>query len=145
MATATDVKQEVRQAPGIEGMVLQTERGITTISDDVVAKIAGIAVREVDGVHELGSQFRRLVGKVRPGEQLTQGVNVEVGKREAAIDLVMVVEYGFSIPVLAQEVRDNVITRIESMTGLIVKEVNIEVDNLWIPSADEPKESPRVE
>lgn len=144
MANTTETKQEAR-APGIEGLVLQTDRGITTISDDVVAKIAGLAVREVAGVHELGSQFRRLVGKVRPGEQLTQGVNVEVGKREAAIDLVMVVEYGFSIPVLAQEVRDNVITRVETMTGLIVKEVNIEVDNLWIPSADEPKESPRVE
>lgn len=145
MTSATDTKKQETRATTLEGLVLQTERGITTIADEVVAKIAGLAVREVDGVHELGKQFRRLIGKVKPGETLSQGVNVEVGKREAAIDLVMVVEYGFSIPVLAQEVRDNVITRVETMTGLIVKEVNIEVDNLWIPSADEPKESPRVE
>ena len=143
MATATDTKQET-QVTTIEGLVLQTDRGITTIADDVVAKVAGLAVREVSGVHELGTQFRRLIGKVKPGDTLSQGVNVEVGKKEAAIDLVIVVEYGYSIPVLAQEVRENVIARVEMMTGLVVKEVNIEVDNLWIPSADEPKES-RVE
>ena len=78
-----------------------------------------------------GATFRRLVGRMTPGrEQLAQGVNVEVGKKEAAIDLVVVVQYGYPIPALAQQVRENVIARVESDTGLSVKEVNIEVDDL---------------
>lgn len=123
-----------------EGWVLQSDRGITTISDAVVAKMAGIAAREVEGVHELGKAFRRLVGRIRPGDSLAQGVNVEVGKKEAAIDLVIVIDYGFSIPAVAQSLRDNVIAKLEAGTGLVVKEVNIEVDDLFIPS--EEKEVP---
>jgi uncharacterized alkaline shock family protein YloU len=125
-----------------EGWVLQTDRGITTISDAVVAKMAGIAAREVEGVHGLGKAFRRLVGRIRPGDSLTQGVNVEVGKKEAAIDLVIVIDYGYSIPAVAQKLRDNVIAKLEGGTGLVVKEVNIEVDDLFIPS--EEKEAPVV-
>ena len=113
------------------GLTLETEKGITTVADAVVAKLAGHACREVDGVASMGSTFRRLLGRVRPrDESLTQGVNVEVGKKEAAIDVVIVVEYGTSIPSLAQQVRENVIATIESATGLIVKEVNIEVDDI---------------
>ena len=125
-----------RSSPKEEGWVLQTDRGITTISDAVVAKMAGIAAREVEGVHGLGNTFRRLVGRIRPGDQLTQGVNVEVGKKEAAIDLVIVIDYGFSIPAVAQSLRDNVIAKLEAGTGLVVKEVNIEVDDLFIPSEE---------
>jgi len=129
-----------------EGFVLETEKGITTVADVVVAKMAGIAAREVTGVHELGKTFRRLLGRVSPGESLTQGVNVEVGKRETAIDLVIVVDYGYSIPVVAQDLRENVIARIEGGTGLIVKEVNIEVSDLYVPSGEtEPTSVSRVE
>lgn len=113
------------------GLTLETERGITTIADDVVAKLAGHACREVEGVASMGKTFRRLIGRVRPGEEvLSQGVNVEVGKKEAAVDVVIVVRYGHSIPTLAQTVRENVIAQIEANTGLIVKEVNIEVDDV---------------
>jgi uncharacterized alkaline shock family protein YloU len=119
-----------------DGYILETDQGITTISDAVVAKMAGIAAREVEGVYGLGKSFRRLVGRVRAGESLAQGVNVEVGKKEAAIDLVIVMEYGFSIPTVAQTLRQNVINKVEDGTGLIVKEVNIEVDDLYIPSEE---------
>lgn len=119
------------------GYVLATERGITSVADVVVAKMAGMAAREVAGVHEMGKTFRRLLGRVRTGETLTQGVNVEVGKREAAVDLSIVIDFGFSIPELAQQLRDNVISRVESGTGLVVKEVNIEVVDLFVPSDQE--------
>ena len=107
--------------------------------------MAGIAAREVEGVHGLGKSFRRLVGRVRSGDSLSQGVNVEVGKKEAAIDLVIVMEYGYSIPVVAQALRENVIGKVESGTGLIVKEVNIEVDDLFIPSEEASPTGARVE
>lgn len=135
---------ETMTAPDLmEGMTLQTERGVTTVANTVVAKLAGHACREVEGVAAMGTTFRRLLGRARPGEALSQGVNVEVGKKEAAIDLVIIALYGHSIPALAQEVRENVIARVESGTGLVVKEVNIEVDDLQF-SVDQPT-SARVE
>lgn len=130
----------------IEGLVVASERGVTTIADVVVAKIAGLATREIAGVHGMGSTFTRLIGRVRPGETINQGVAVEVGRKEAAIDMVIVVEYGYAIPELAQKIRDNVIARVESGTGLVVKEVNIEVDDLYIPTVEveeAPVEAPQ--
>jgi uncharacterized alkaline shock family protein YloU len=146
MATATETTKTDNKSTrtAVSGLTLETERGVTTIADDVVAKLAGHSCREIEGVAALGTTFRRLLSRARPGqESLTQGVNVEVGKKEAAIDVVLIVEYGYSIPSLAQEVRDNVIATVESGTGLIVKEVNIEVDDLRFP--DEAPASSRVE
>jgi uncharacterized alkaline shock family protein YloU len=141
VATATDT---FKTSDAIEGLTLQSERGVTTISNDVVAKLAGRACREVEGVAAMGASFRRLLGRVRPGsESPTQGVNVEVGKKEAAIDLVIIALYGHAIPAMAQEVRENVIAKVEAGTGLVVKEVNIEVDDLQF--RDEQPASARVE
>jgi uncharacterized alkaline shock family protein YloU len=150
MAVAQDkpgasVITDERTSANTDGYILQTDQGFTTIADGVVAKMAGIAAREVEGVYSLGKSFRRLVGRVRTGESLTQGVNVEVGKKEAAIDLVIVMEYGFSIPTVAQMLRQNVISKVEDGTGLMVKEVNIEVDDLHIPSEEPASSGARVE
>lgn len=137
MATTETTARSRSSAPAEQGgITLTTDRGITTIADEVVAKLAGHAAREVPGVAGMGSGFRRLLGRVRPGETpLTQGVNVEVGKKEAAIDLVIKVRYGYAIPDLAQEVREAVIAAVESGTGLTVKEVNIEVDDIEFEEA----------
>ena len=91
---------------------LQTERGQTTIADAVVTKVASEATREVRGVHELGGGVSRAIGSVTQrvgvGDERTQGVSVEVGEREAAVDVTLVVDYGESIPRVSQAVRDNV-------------------------------------
>lgn len=134
-----------RTAPGARseapGLTLETERGVTTIADEVVAKVAGHACREVDGVAGLGTQFRRLLGRVRPGQEaLTQGVNVEVGRKEAAVDLVVLVRFGSPIPDIAQQIRTAVIEAIEHTSGLDVVEVNIEIDDIVF----EEKEQGRV-
>ena len=127
-----------------QGFVLETDRGITTVADEVVAKMAGIAAREVEGVHGLGSSFRRLMGRVTPGDSLTQGVNVEVGTKETAIDMVIVMDYGYPIPAVAQKLRDNVIKTVETGTGLSVKEVNIEVTDLYLPAEETAPATTRV-
>ncbi|WP_269856966.1 Asp23/Gls24 family envelope stress response protein [Streptomyces sp. RPT161] len=117
---------------------LVTERGRTTIADVVVQKIAGIAAREVAGVYDLGTGGTRAIGVVReriPGSRrpsVTQGVSVEVGETQAAVDVVIVCEYGVSIAELAAAVRRNIIQAIEGMTGLEVVEVNIAVDDLRV-------------
>jgi uncharacterized alkaline shock family protein YloU len=125
---------------------LQTEKGSTTIADAVVTKVASIATREVGGVHELGGGAARAVGsltqRVGIGDQRTQGVSVEVGEKEAAVDITIVVEYGESIPKLAQEIRDNVTRRIEGITGLAVTEVNVTVNDLHFPGDDQPDDQP---
>jgi uncharacterized alkaline shock family protein YloU len=121
---------------------LVTQEGRTSIADTVVAKIAGIAAREVSGVYALGGGTSRAVGALReriPGSRTNhgQGVAVEVGERQAAIDLQLVAEYGVSIADLAASIRRNVITSIEQMTGLDVTEVNIDVQDVHLPTDDE--------
>ncbi|MFI5500811.1 Asp23/Gls24 family envelope stress response protein [Nocardia asteroides] len=123
---------------------LVTDQGTTTIADTVVQKIAGLAAREVRGVHDLGGGTARAIGALRdriPGasSSIGQGVSVEVGEKQAAVDLELVVEYGVAIAELAIAVRRNVITAIEQMTGLEVVEVNINVNDVFIEDdTDEP-------
>jgi uncharacterized alkaline shock family protein YloU len=122
---------------------LATSRGKTTIADTVVRKIAGVAAREVEGVHNLGTGGARAVGSLRQripgssGPSVSQGVSVEVGERQAAIDLDIVVEYGVSVIDLAQSIRRNAVAAVEGMTGLEVTEVNIAVDDVYIPGDDD--------
>jgi uncharacterized alkaline shock family protein YloU len=127
---------------------LVTEEGRTSIADAVVAKVVGVAVREVPGVHAMGAGISRAFGAVRerlPGAatSVTQGVAVEVGERQTAIDLDLVVEYGVSIPDLAGGVRRNVVNAVEKICGLEVTEVNISVGDVHLPGdeAEEPAES----
>jgi len=120
---------------------LVTEQGKTTIADVVVSKIAGIAAREVAGVHELvtqgvGGAVTGLAQRVTRADTRSQGVNVEVGEREAAVDLRLTVDYGVSIPQVAEAVRRNIMSRLEAMTGLVVKEVNIDVTDLYFPEEE---------
>ena len=136
---------------------LDNGQGRTTIADVVVAKIAGIAAREISGVHDLGGGAARVVGALREriggpvntGGNVTQGVSVEVGERQAAIDLQLVAEYGVSISDLAEDIRQNVIQAVERMTGLQVTQVNIEVQDVHVPtdddSADAATQEPRVQ
>lgn len=147
MTTATQTSDVATLAQtGSELAQLPAQHGATTIADIVVSKIAGIATREVDGVHDLGGQAARVVGKLRetlPGARdLTQGVNVEVGERQAAVDIGIVAEYGVAIHDLADGIRTNVIAAVENMTGLEVTEVNITVHDVHF--ADEDDDSAAV-
>lgn len=131
------------------GMALESEQGTTTIAKGVVAKVVGLAAREVAGVYALGGGATRALGsmtqRVGLGDERMQGVDVEVGTREAAVDIVIVVEYGEPIPRVAQSVRDNVIKRVEGLTGLSVTEVNIAVNDLHFAGEDEVEHDQRVE
>jgi uncharacterized alkaline shock family protein YloU len=128
-----------------QGSPLQTDRGSTSISDSVVSKIAGIASQEVDGIRmgSGGSQaVSGILGSITGGSSgsQTQGVSVEVGQEEAALDLTLTAEYGKSIPQLAEAVRRNVANRVESLVGLRVTEVNITVSNIFFPQQEAEQE-----
>ncbi len=140
---------------GSDSSELVTSQGKTTIADPVVSKIAGIAAREVSGVHDLGGGAARAVGALRDrisavGKDHSQGVSVEVGERQAAVDIQLTADYGVAIQDLAAAVRRNVISSIERMTGLQVSEVNIDVQDVYLESEDSSDEddqdkTPRVQ
>jgi len=149
MAEETTASSRAKTPPTTgAGSALQSEHGTTTIADLVVTKVAGIAAHEVPGVYALGGGAARALGAVTQrvgiGDERTQGVSVEVGEREAAIDLTLVIEYGESIPQVSTRVRENVIKRIEGICGLTVTEVNVTVNDLHFPGDDVP-EPARVE
>jgi uncharacterized alkaline shock family protein YloU len=104
-----------------------------------VTKIASIAAREVRGVHD-GAGTARAIGGMRRsvgiGDERMQGVAVDVGEREAVVDLTVVVDYGESIPRIAGAMRENISRRIEGMTGLTVTEVNIAANDLYFPGEE---------
>jgi uncharacterized alkaline shock family protein YloU len=123
---------------------LQSDRGKTTIQDAVVKSIVGVAANELDGArtasggNRLPGDSSRTVGEVLGGlsagsDVRTRGVSVEVGEREAAVDLTVTVDYGRSVAQTAEGIRQNVIRSVESLTGLTVNEVNITVNDIILP------------
>lgn len=121
---------------------LTTRDGKITVAQGVVQKIAGIACREISGVHAMGGGATRAFGAIREripgssGPNVAQGVGVEVGETQAAIDLDIVVEYGVSIADLGQSIQRNVKQAVERMTALEVVEVNISVADVHLPTDD---------
>jgi uncharacterized alkaline shock family protein YloU len=127
-----------------QGSPLKSERGNTTISNTVVSQIAGIAAQEVEKVQmgggtsqAVGGLLQSVTGGSSSVGNYSRGVTVEVGEEETVVDLTMTVEYGQSIPQLAEAVRRNVINRVESLAGLRVNAVNIVVSDVQIPQDQE--------
>lgn len=154
--TKTDTKTDkpsdaVQKAPVNSPLV--TSEGKITVAQNVVQKIAGTAAREISGVHAMGSGSSRTFGNLREripgssGPNVSQGVGVEVGETQAAIDLDIVIEYGVSITDLGRSIQRNVKQAVERMTGLQVVEVNIAIDDVYLPkqnddSDDKPQQQP---
>ena len=118
---------------------LLSERGVTTISDTVVSSLAGMAAQEVDGVHMGGGASRAaggVLGSITGSESRTSGITVEVGRTETAIDLKMGIEYNKNILQTVEEVRRRITDRVESMTGLRIKELNATITDITFPETE---------
>ncbi|MEV6181625.1 Asp23/Gls24 family envelope stress response protein [Streptomyces sp. NPDC052016] len=142
---AVQTRKATRRGGGDPGT-----RGRTTIADGVVEKIAGLAARDVLGVHAMGGGLSRTIGAMRdrvPGgsKSVTRGVKAEVGEVQTALDLEIVVDYGVSIADVARDVRENVVAAVERMTGLEVVEVNIAVSDVKLPEEEEEEPEPRIQ
>ena len=148
---ASDTTTPADHRAVVESRGTATTSGRTTVADVVVQKIAGRAAREISGVHDFGGGAARTFGAITeriPGGRAStsRGVTVEVGEKQAAIDLDLVVEYGVPIAQLAQSVRRNVISTVEQLTGLEVVEVNINVNDLHLPEDEvDVVATPRVQ
>lgn len=118
----------------------QGAAGKTTIEDAVVAKIAGIAAREVDGVYALGGGAARMMGAIRDAlntTDLAQGISVEVGETQVAVDVTIVAEYPVSLQKVAEQVRAATHRAMVELVGMEVAEVNVTVNDVHIPSEDD--------
>ncbi|MCT1364369.1 MULTISPECIES: Asp23/Gls24 family envelope stress response protein [Microbacterium] len=118
----------------------QGAAGKTTIEDAVVAKIAGIAAREVDGVYALGGGAARMMGAIRDAlntTDLAQGISVEVGETQVAVDVTIVAEYPVSLQKVADQVRAAIHRAMVELVGMDVAEVNVTVNDVHIPSEDD--------
>lgn len=119
------------------GLVVQ---GKTVIDDSVVAKVAGIAVRDIPGVYALGGGVARMVGAVRDAvgnTDLAQGVTVEVGETQVAADISLVAEYPVPLQELGDRVREAVAKAVTELVGMEIAEVNVTVSDVHVPSDDD--------
>ena len=122
---------------------LQSDRGTTTIQDAVVLALANVAAQEIEGVHlshggtrlpgDSSPTVGEFLGNVTGGMNRSRGISVEVGERQVAVDLTLNVTYGQPIARVTEAVRQNVIGRVENLTGLEVTEVNIAVNDVAFP------------
>jgi uncharacterized alkaline shock family protein YloU len=119
---------------------IQTALGKTVINDGVVSKVAGIAAREARGVYALGGGAARAFGAIRDAintTDLSQGISVEVGETQVAVDVTIVAEYPAPLQDVADGVRTAVIRAIETIVGMEVTEVNVTVNDVHLPSDDD--------
>jgi uncharacterized alkaline shock family protein YloU len=126
---------------------LTTSDGKITVAQTVVQKIAGMACREISGVYAMGTGGTRAFGAIREripgssGPNVAQGVGVEVGETQAAVDLDIVIEYGVSVADVGRSIQRNVKQAIERMTGLDVVEVNVTIDDVHLPDSENDQPS----
>ena len=132
---------ETASAASNEAPAEQAAGGEFEISDTVIAKIAHMACREIEGVHALGGVTSRALSSLRVADQRTQGVTVDLRGDSVDVDVTLVVTYGRSIPEVAQACRERVRDRIESTTGLAVKAVNVVVSDIYFPEGASGAES----
>ena len=118
--------------------------GTIRIADEVVSIIAGLAATEVDGIAGMSGGLVGGIAEMLGRKNFAKGVKVEVGEKEAAVDLYIIVKYGVRIPDVALAVQENVKQAIETMTGLSVVEVNIHVQGVGFPETEAKEEEVRV-
>jgi len=143
--TTTTASEQTKSA-------LATNDGKISVAESVVTKIAGLATREVAGVHSMGNGASRAFGALKEripgssGPSVTQGVTAEVGETQVALDLDVVIEYGVSIADLGRSIQRNVKQSVERMTGLQVTEVNVSVGDVFLGDpSEQDAQPPRVQ
>lgn len=126
---------------------IETTHGKTVIDDSVIAKIAGIATRDTPGVHDLGGGAARMIGAIRDAmnsADLGQGISVEVGETQVAVDVSIVADYPVPLQKVGDDVRSAVIGAISTLAGMEVTEVNITINDVHIPSVDDADDDETV-
>lgn len=106
------------------------DNGSIKIANEVVGIIAGLAATEVKGIAGMSGGIVDGFAELLKKRNLTKGVKVEVGEKQTAIDLYVIIEYGAKIPETAYKVQESVKRAVESMTELEVVEVNVNIQGV---------------
>ncbi len=117
-----------------------TNLGTIRIADDVVKVIAGLAAIEIKGVAGMSGGFAGGIAEMLGKKNLSKGIKVEVGEKEAAIDLSVIMDYGVRIPDIAAQIQESVKSAVEQMTGLTVVEANVNVQGVAFASESKEEE-----
>ena len=126
---------EITQEISVEG------NDTVKIANEAVATYAGIAVSEVSGVYGMAGGFAGITEALSGKKNLAKGIKVEVGEKEAKIDVNIIVEYGARIPEVAFEIQSRVKKSVENMTGLKVLEVNVHVQGVHAVTEEKKEEN----
>ncbi|MGQ7318942.1 Asp23/Gls24 family envelope stress response protein [Streptococcus suis] len=103
-------------------------KGTVTYADQVIEKMVGHALQHVPGLLSIsGGFFTDIKNKLINSSDVREGINVEVGSKQVATDLKIVVEYGKDIPEIVETMKSIIGTEVKKMTHLEVVEVNVEV------------------
>lgn len=131
------MENEKKENEKVEEIVVDsTNNSEIKIADDVVAVIAGVAVSEVPGVYQMSSGLAGITEVLSGKKNMSKGIKVEVGDKEAKIDVNIIVEYGVRIPDIAFDIQNRVKKAVENMTGLSVLEVNVHVQGVNTTSTE---------
>ncbi|QIS38217.1 Asp23/Gls24 family envelope stress response protein [Clavibacter capsici] len=152
-STSTPTPADVtRVAPASAGAVVPgaLAEGDTTVTDGVIGKVAGLAVRDIPGVHALGGGAARVIGQLRDriGQtDLTQGISVDAQEAGVSFQVTLVAEYGVPLQDVAADVRATISDAVTELVGRPVTRVDVTVADIVLPgegSDDEPAEAPVV-
>lgn len=114
-------------------LVQDVEKGTVNISEEVVAAIAALAVSEVEGVYGLSSSFTADLAQMLGKKNMSKGVKLSIDDNVVTVECFVVINYGVEIPVVAGNIQDNVMSAVESMTGLKVAAVNVDICGISAP------------
>jgi len=118
----------------------EMKHGSVKVADDVVAIISGVAATEIEGVAGMSGGFADGIGDMLGMKNLSKGVKIELGQQEVKIDVFITVEYGSNITQVGKKVQENVKKTVETMTGLDVLEVNVNIQGVNIPKENKKEE-----
>lgn len=122
----------------------KTDMGTIQIAPEVIEVIAGLATIEVEGIAGMSGGLAGGIAELLGKKNVSKGVKVEVGQKEAAVDVSVVIQYGYKIPEVANNVQENIKRSIEVMTGLTVVEVNVHVHDVHLKSEEKAESEDQV-
>ncbi len=117
-------------------LVHDVEKGTVNISEEVVSAIAALAVSEVEGVYGLSSSFTADIAELLGKKNMSKGIKLSIEEKVVTVECFVVVTYGYEIPAVAEAIQENVVNAVESMTGLSVAAVNVDIVGISTSKAD---------
>ncbi len=118
--------------------------GSVRISNDVVAIVSGVAATEIKGVVGMSGGITGGITELLGMKNLSKGVKVEVNGNDTNIDLYLVVEYGSNIAEVGKKVQENVKSTVETMTGLNVLNINVNIQGVSVPKEPKSEAEPKM-